>query len=75
MCRARCKSCLGDLIPNENLYMSAQDMGSAGAWDTTTQKQNANMMICMADSVIPGHGPMFRITEKHRIRANCPPTL
>lgn len=36
----------------------------AGSDDPHKQQQNRNMVMKIADWIVPGHGPMFRVTEE-----------
>uniref|UniRef100_A0A0K0EN85 Lactamase_B domain-containing protein n=1 Tax=Strongyloides stercoralis TaxID=6248 RepID=A0A0K0EN85_STRER len=63
---------VGDLIPSERFISEKIDiMLSEGVWDSGTKRQNANLVICMADWVIPGHGQPFRILPHYRQKAGC----
>ncbi|CEF70979.1 Beta-lactamase-like domain-containing protein [Strongyloides ratti] len=63
---------VGDLIPSERFISEKIDvMLSEGVWDSGTKRQNANLIICMADWVIPGHGQPFRILPHYRQKAGC----
>uniref|UniRef100_A0A0K0G519 Lactamase_B domain-containing protein n=1 Tax=Strongyloides venezuelensis TaxID=75913 RepID=A0A0K0G519_STRVS len=63
---------VGDLIPSERFINEKIDiMLSEGVWDSGTKRQNANLIICMADWVIPGHGQPFRILPHYRQKAGC----
>ncbi|VDM63390.1 unnamed protein product [Angiostrongylus costaricensis] len=35
-------------------------------WDSAIKRQNANLIICMADWIIPGHGQPFRVLPGYR---------
>lgn len=36
----------------------------AGSDDPHKQQQNRNMILKIADWIVPGHGPMFKVTEE-----------
>lgn len=55
---------------NEQI-LQVDAMASEGAWDTAIKRQNANLIICMADWVIPGHGQPFRVLPQYRQKAGC----
>ncbi|CAJ0945759.1 unnamed protein product, partial [Mesorhabditis belari] len=62
----------GDLIPNEQLIAEKRDiMSEEGVWDSAIKRQNANLIICMADWVVPGHGTPFRVLPHYRQKAGC----
>ncbi|CAD5213102.1 unnamed protein product [Bursaphelenchus okinawaensis] len=63
---------VGDLIPAEVMLSQKKDpIVEEGVWDTTIKRQNANLIICMADWVVPGHGAPFRVLAEYRQRAGC----
>lgn len=35
-------------------------------WDSAIKRQNANLIICMADWIVPGHGQPFRVLPHYR---------
>lgn len=41
-------------------------MNEEGVWDVMIKRQNANLIICMVDWVIPGHGRLFRVLATYR---------
>ncbi|CAJ0576440.1 unnamed protein product, partial [Mesorhabditis spiculigera] len=62
----------GDLIPNEQLIAEKRDiMSEEGVWDSAIKRQNANLIICMADWIVPGHGTPFRVLPHYRQKAGC----
>ncbi|CAD5217880.1 unnamed protein product [Bursaphelenchus xylophilus] len=63
---------VGDLIPAEVMLSEKRDPAlEEGVWDSTIKRQNANLIICMADWVVPGHGAPFRVLAEYRQRAGC----
>ncbi|KAK6733378.1 hypothetical protein RB195_017239 [Necator americanus] len=63
---------VGDLIPNEALISERRDiMDEEGVWDSAIKRQNANLIICMADWIVPGHGQPFRVLPHYRQKAGC----
>jgi len=63
---------VGDLIPTEALVVEKVDaMAEEGVWDSAIKRQNANLIICMADWVVPGHGQPFRVLPQYRQKAGC----
>ncbi|KHJ92080.1 metallo-beta-lactamase domain protein [Oesophagostomum dentatum] len=63
---------VGDLIPNEALISERRDiMDEEGVWDSAIKRQNANLLICMADWIVPGHGQPFRVLPHYRHKAGC----
>ncbi|KAK0392984.1 hypothetical protein QR680_000006 [Steinernema hermaphroditum] len=63
---------VGDLIPNERLISEKVDlMADEGVWDAAIKRQNANLIICMADWIVPGHGQPFRVLPHYRQKAGC----
>ena len=41
-------------------------MAEEGVWDAAIKRQNANLIICMADWIVPGHGQPFRVLPHYR---------
>ncbi|VDD94276.1 unnamed protein product [Enterobius vermicularis] len=63
---------VGDLIPSESLVSEKIDvMAEEGVWDSAIKRQNANLIVCMADWIIPGHGQPFRVLPQYRQKAGC----
>uniref|UniRef100_A0A0K0DDE4 Lactamase_B domain-containing protein n=1 Tax=Angiostrongylus cantonensis TaxID=6313 RepID=A0A0K0DDE4_ANGCA len=58
---------VGDLIPSEALLSEKRDiLDQENIWDSAIKRQNANLIICMADWIIPGHGQPFRVLPGYR---------
>lgn len=59
---------VGDLIPSEEMIESYKSNmpPQEGVWDVATQRQNANLMVCMSDWIVPGHGQPFRVKTEYR---------
>ncbi|KAI6183352.1 Lactamase-B domain-containing protein [Aphelenchoides bicaudatus] len=63
---------VGDLIPQESLLSERVDpLLDEGVWDAAIKRQNANLIICMADWVVAGVGPPFKVLSQYRQRAGC----
>ncbi|CAB3405606.1 unnamed protein product [Caenorhabditis bovis] len=63
---------VGDLIPSEHLLSEKRDvMMEEGVWDAAIKRQNANLIVCMADWIVPGHGQPFRVLPHYRQKAGC----
>uniref|UniRef100_A0A8R1I0G7 Metallo-beta-lactamase domain-containing protein n=1 Tax=Caenorhabditis japonica TaxID=281687 RepID=A0A8R1I0G7_CAEJA len=63
---------VGDLIPSEHLLSEKNDvMAEEGVWDNAIKRQNANLIVCMADWIVPGHGQPFRVLPTYRQKAGC----
>ncbi|VDM98060.1 unnamed protein product, partial [Thelazia callipaeda] len=58
---------VGDLIPTENYIISKVLF----VWDSLIRRQNSNLIICLADWIIPGYGHPFRVLPRYRQRAGC----
>lgn len=41
-------------------------MADEGVWDSAIKRQNANLIVCMADWIVPGHGQPFRVLAHYR---------
>lgn len=39
--------------------------------NVTEQTESRRKLLCLANSIVPGHGPMFTVTEEMRIKAGC----
>jgi hypothetical protein len=57
----------GDLFYFENDENVFQQFSE----DVEKQKQNRRKVICLADYIVPGHGPMFQVTSKMKTQASC----
>ncbi|KAK6033346.1 hypothetical protein OSTOST_00445 [Ostertagia ostertagi] len=58
---------VGDLIPSEALVSEKRDaLDVESVWDSAIKRQNANLIICMADWIVPGHGQPFRVLPHYR---------
>jgi len=44
---------------------------SAGSENEELQIKNRAKVLLEADYIIPGHGPMFKVTEDHRNKCIC----
>ncbi|KAM3719079.1 Uncharacterized protein ACO02O_10998 [Dirofilaria immitis] len=65
---------VGDLIPTENYIFNKTDSNEdfdGGVWDSLIRRQNSNLIICLADWIIPGHGQPFKVLPNYRQRAGC----
>lgn len=63
---------VGDLIPSEALISEKRDaLDEESVWDSAIKRQNANLIICMADWIVPGHGQPFRVLPHYRQKAGC----
>ena len=56
----------GDLFENES------DISDASRWKASSENPDIQMrsrwkVIELADYIIPGHGPMFRVKDEHRM--------
>uniref|UniRef100_A0A914WTL6 Metallo-beta-lactamase domain-containing protein n=1 Tax=Plectus sambesii TaxID=2011161 RepID=A0A914WTL6_9BILA len=61
---------VGDLFLHASGVMNPQ-MWESSAWNIQTGKQNRNKVICAADYIVPGHGPMFQVTTEMKNMAAC----
>ncbi|XGW10276.1 hypothetical protein V3C99_012062 [Haemonchus contortus] len=63
---------VGDLIPSEALLSEKRDaLDAETVWDSAIKRQNANLIICMVDWIVPGHGQPFRVLPHYRQKAGC----
>ena len=56
----------GDLFEKEADIHDPEIWRSAGSDDLNLQLKNRAKAIAQADFVVPGHGPMFKVTEELR---------
>ncbi|VDK70216.1 unnamed protein product [Litomosoides sigmodontis] len=65
---------VGDLIPLEDYVFNRTDSSEdidGSVWDSLIRRQNSNLIICLADWIIPGHGQPFKVLPLYRQRAGC----
>uniref|UniRef100_A0A915PWE0 Metallo-beta-lactamase domain-containing protein n=1 Tax=Setaria digitata TaxID=48799 RepID=A0A915PWE0_9BILA len=65
---------VGDLIPMEDYIFNKADSSidlDESVWDSLIRRQNSNLIVCLADWIIPGHGQPFRVLPHYRQRAGC----
>lgn len=53
----------GDLFEREEDISSPLIWQSAGSDDPKVQVENRRKVLSMADYIVPGHGPMFKVTD------------
>uniref|UniRef100_A0A1I8EVQ9 Lactamase_B domain-containing protein n=1 Tax=Wuchereria bancrofti TaxID=6293 RepID=A0A1I8EVQ9_WUCBA len=54
---------VGDLIPTEDYVFNRTNSNvdlDKSVWDSLIRRQNSNLIVCLADWIIPGHGQPFR---------------
>ena len=56
----------GDLFEKEGDIQDPSLWMAAGSFDEKVQRNNRLRMATEADCIIPGHGPMFKVTEEHK---------
>lgn len=37
-----------------------------GVWDIAIKRQNANLIVCISDWIVPGHGQPFKVLPDFR---------
>ncbi|KAL3994816.1 hypothetical protein ACH3XW_23265 [Acanthocheilonema viteae] len=65
---------VGDLIPTEDYIFNRTDSSvdiDESVWDSLIRRQNSNLITCLADWIIPGHGQPFKVSPLYRQRAGC----
>ncbi|KAK6104338.1 hypothetical protein QQG55_15885 [Brugia pahangi] len=65
---------VGDLIPTEDYVFNRTNSNvdlDRSVWDSLIRRQNSNLIVCLADWIIPGHGQPFRVLPLYRQRAGC----
>lgn len=57
-------------MPTGDLFEREEDIADPSLWkyiagseNPESQEKNRNKVLVMADYIIPGHGPMFKVTE------------
>lgn len=60
-----------------DVFIRKEDMKYPMMWkplaaNETQQAESRRRLICLADHIIPGHGPLFRVTNSMKRRLNCP---
>ncbi|VDN33609.1 unnamed protein product [Gongylonema pulchrum] len=50
------------------LSVLTESQGSVddSVWDPILRRQNANLIVCLVDWIIPGHGQPFRVLPRYR---------
>ncbi|CAJ0575789.1 unnamed protein product, partial [Mesorhabditis spiculigera] len=69
--------CCGTVAVVGDLFYTEQDATNgtdwyADAWNPLIGKINRNKVLCASNYIIPGHGPLFKISEEMRKNADCP---
>uniref|UniRef100_A0A0N4V700 Metallo-beta-lactamase domain-containing protein 1 n=1 Tax=Enterobius vermicularis TaxID=51028 RepID=A0A0N4V700_ENTVE len=59
-----------------DVFMRKEDVTYPMMWkplsnNVTEQTESRRKLLCLANSIVPGHGPMFTVTEEMRIKAGC----
>ncbi|VDK87898.1 unnamed protein product, partial [Onchocerca ochengi] len=65
---------VGDLIPTEDYISNKTNLNEdfdESVWDSLIRRQNSNLIVCLSDWIIPGHGQPFRVLSHYRQRAGC----
>lgn len=57
----------GDLFEKEEDIEDASIWISAGTHNEKLQRDTRHLIIQQADYIVPGHGPMFKVTSEQRI--------
>lgn len=58
----------GDTFEREEDVEHPEVWKSAGSLDPERQERSRSLIADLADHIVPGHGPMFRVTEAMRIK-------
>lgn len=69
--RSKTISLTGDLILNEEFLRSSRVSEAEPSYNLNLQVENVNAVVCSADFIVPGHGPMFWVRPEYRAKANC----
>ncbi|KAL3990882.1 Metallo-beta-lactamase family protein [Acanthocheilonema viteae] len=70
-------SFFGTVIVSGDIFIRKEDMKDSMIWkqlaaNETQQEESRRRLLCLADCIIPGHGPLFRITSSMKRELNCP---
>lgn len=64
-------TCLGTIAIVGDLFEREEDIKNSDLWkiiagseNSTLQFENRNKILHLADYIVPGHGPMFQVTEE-----------
>ncbi|XP_045479772.1 metallo-beta-lactamase domain-containing protein 1 [Harmonia axyridis] len=63
-----CIAITGDLFEREEDIIDESIWQSAGSMDVILQSKNRYKILEIADWIIPGHGPMFKVLEEYRVK-------
>ena len=59
----------GDLFEKEEDIKDSGVWKEAGSEDEAQQIKNRSLMLLLSDFIVPGHGPMFKVTNEMKIEA------
>ncbi|OZC09039.1 hypothetical protein X798_03970 [Onchocerca flexuosa] len=70
-------SFFGTVIVSGDVFIRKEDMKYSTIWkqltvNETQQQESRKRLLCLADCIIPGHGPLFRVTSNKKRELNCP---
>ncbi|EFO20987.1 hypothetical protein LOAG_07501 [Loa loa] len=70
-------SFFGTVIVSGDIFIRKEDMKNSMIWkqlaaNEIQQEESRKRLLCLADCIIPGHGPLFRVTSNMKRGLNCP---
>uniref|UniRef100_A0A0R3RJP1 Metallo-beta-lactamase domain-containing protein 1 n=1 Tax=Elaeophora elaphi TaxID=1147741 RepID=A0A0R3RJP1_9BILA len=69
-------SFFGTVVISGDIFIRKEDMKDSTMWkqlaaNETQQEESRRRLLCLADCIVPGHGPLFRITSNMKRELNC----
>ncbi|KAK6034603.1 hypothetical protein COOONC_27894 [Cooperia oncophora] len=68
-------SSLGDLFYDETDALNETSEWFREAWSPIVGKNSRDKVICHANYIIPGHGKLFKVSQRMKEMASCNKTL
>uniref|UniRef100_A0A915PWA4 Metallo-beta-lactamase domain-containing protein 1 n=1 Tax=Setaria digitata TaxID=48799 RepID=A0A915PWA4_9BILA len=70
-------SFFGTVIVSGDVFLRKEDMKYPTMWrplatNEAEQEESRKRLLCLGDYIIPGHGPLFRVTSNMKQKLNCP---
>uniref|UniRef100_A0A0N5AVX5 Metallo-beta-lactamase domain-containing protein 1 n=1 Tax=Syphacia muris TaxID=451379 RepID=A0A0N5AVX5_9BILA len=68
----------GTVVISGDIFMREEDTKYPMMWkplsnNATEQIESRRRLLCLADNIIPGHGPMFPVTGEMKLQQGCDP--
>ncbi|VDK88022.1 unnamed protein product [Onchocerca ochengi] len=70
-------SFFGTVVVSGDVFIRKEDTKYPTIWkqlaaNETQQQESRKRLLCLANCIIPGHGPLFRVTGNMKRELNCP---